>query len=76
LVHQKESKNEEDKWIEIKVKIILNNYLDEKQIEELLSLLEQFQDIFVWHKCKLGHYTIGEHTIDTQGLPPCQMKLG
>jgi hypothetical protein len=37
------------------------------------SLLEQFQDIFAWHKGKLGRWTIGEHTIDTQGLSPCQM---
>ncbi len=58
------------------MKIILSNYLDEKQIKELLSLLKQFQDIFVWHKGDRGHYTIGEHTIDTQRLPPCQMTLG
>lgn len=41
-----------------------------------MSLLKQFQDIFVWHKDKLGHYTIGEHTIDIQRLPPYQITFG
>jgi len=33
--------------------------------------LEDFKDVFAWHKGELGCYTIGEHAIDTQGFPPC-----
>ncbi len=69
----RESRNEEDRWTEIKTKIHLNTSFDEKQTNELWSLFEQFQDIFAWHKGKLGHRIIGEHIIDTQGFPPCQM---
>ncbi len=50
-----------------------NTSIDEKQIDELWYLLEQLQDIFAWHKGELGHCTIDEDTIDTQGLLPCQM---
>jgi hypothetical protein len=67
----RESKNEEDLWTKIKAKINLSISFDDKHIEELWYLL--FQDIFAWHKGEHGHSTIGEHTINTQGLPPCQM---
>jgi len=66
----RESKNEEDMWIKIKVKINLSISLDEKHMEELWSLSELFQDIFAWHKCELGHSTIGEHTIDNKVCHP------
>jgi hypothetical protein len=33
--------------------------------------LEDFKDVFVWHKGELGCCIIGEHAIDTQGFPPC-----
>jgi hypothetical protein len=39
----------------------------------LWDLMDDFQDIFAWHKGELGHCTIGEHTIDAQALPPRQM---
>ncbi len=34
-------------------------------------MLEDFKDVFTWHKGELGCCTIGEHAIDTQGFPPC-----
>ncbi len=39
-------------------------------------MLEDFIDVFAWHKGELGCYTIGEHAIDTQGFPPCHTTLG
>lgn len=53
-----------NRWVEIKSKIKLGNSLDE-QARVLWDLLEEFQDIFAWHKGELGHCTIGEHAIDT-----------
>jgi hypothetical protein len=38
--------------------------------------LEDFKDVFAWHKGELGCCTIGEHVIDTQGFPPCHTTLG
>jgi hypothetical protein len=32
--------------------------------------------MFAWHKGELGQCFVGEHTIDTQGLPPCHMTHG
>ncbi len=33
--------------------------------------MEDFKDVFAWHKGELGCCTIGEHAIDTRGFPPC-----
>jgi len=38
--------------------------------------LERYQDVFAWNKGELGCCTIGEHSIDTQGYPPCRVSLG
>jgi hypothetical protein len=35
-------------------------------------MLEDFKDVFAWHKWELGCYTIEEHVINTQGFPPCR----
>jgi hypothetical protein len=40
------------------------------QHRELVNLLQKFQDVFTWHKGKLGTCNIGGHCIDTQGFPP------
>jgi hypothetical protein len=50
--------------------------LNEEQQKQLWDLLEEFQKIFTWHKRKLGQCSVGEHSIDTQGLPPCCMTPG
>jgi hypothetical protein len=64
------------RWAHIKSKIKLNESLDEVQRKQLWELLVEFQGVFAWHKGELGHYYVGEHSIDTQGLPPCHMTLG
>jgi hypothetical protein len=42
----------------------------------ILGILERYQDVFAWNKGELGCYTIGEHSIDTQGFPPCKASPG
>ncbi len=32
--------------------------------------------MFAWNKRELGYCTIGEHSIDTQGFPPCKVAPG
>ncbi len=43
----------------------------ENQVEGLWTLLEDFKDVFAWHKGELWCCIIGEHVIDTQSFPPC-----
>jgi hypothetical protein len=42
----------------------------------LWGVLEHYQDVFAWNKRELGYCTIREHSIDTQGYPPCRVSLG
>jgi hypothetical protein len=37
--------------------------------------MESYVDVFTWHKRELECCLIGEHDIDTQGLPPCHITL-
>jgi hypothetical protein len=39
-------------------------------------VLGRYQDVFTWNKGELGCCTIGEHSIDTQGFPPCTVSPG
>jgi len=39
-------------------------------------MLERYQDVFAWNKGELGCCTVGEHSIDTQGFPPCKVAPG
>ncbi len=57
------------RWTQINNKIRLDESLNEEQQKQLWDLLEEF----AWHKGKLWQCFIGEHSIDTQGLPPCRM---
>jgi len=41
--------------------------------QQLWRVLEQYQDVFAWNKGELGCCTIREHSIDTQGFPPCRV---
>jgi len=65
-----------DRWTQIKNRIRLNKYLNEEQHNQLWDMLEELQGMFAWHKRELGQCSIGEHFIDTQGLPPCHMTPG
>jgi len=66
---------EGQKWTKIKSKIKLDTSMDKAQTKQLWNLLQEFQNIFIWHKGELGHCSIKEHAINTQGLPPCYMTL-
>ncbi len=54
-----------DIWIEICSKMQFNYELTMLQHGELLDLLQEFQDVFVWHKGELGTCNMGKHSIDT-----------
>ncbi len=45
--------------------------LNKNKASEFLQVLEIYADVFAWHKGELGCCVVGEHEIDTQGLPPC-----
>ncbi len=61
----------DERWDEIRSRIKFNQALSEYQVEKLWTLLEDFKDVFAWHKGEFGCCTIGEHATNTQGFPPC-----
>ncbi len=73
IENERKQKEGNKSWTQIKAKIKFNVNLGQEQIEALWLLLEEFQDVFAWHKGELNNCSIGEHTIYTHGLPPCQM---
>jgi hypothetical protein len=48
------------------------SWVESRKTNQLWELLEQFLDIFPWHKGELGCYKLGEHVIDTQGFSSCK----
>jgi len=64
------------RWEEICQRIRVDQNLDEKNGQQLWGVLERYQDVFVWNKGELGCCTVGEHSIDTQGFPPCKVAPG
>jgi len=64
------------RWEEICQKIRVDQNLDEKKGQQLWGVLERYQDVFAWNKGELGCCTVGEHSIDTQGFPPCKVAPG
>jgi hypothetical protein len=64
------------RWEEISQKIQVDQSLDEEKGLQFWKTLECYQDVFAWNKKELGCCTIGEHSIDTQGYPPCKMSPG
>ncbi len=67
---------EDTRWGEICQKIRIDPHLEKGMERQLWSVLEQYQDVFAWNKGELGYCTVGEHTIDTQGYPPCNTTPG
>jgi len=63
-------------WEEICQKIRVDHHLDEKKAQQFWGLLERFQDVFAWNKGELGCCNVEEHSIDTQGFPPCKVAPG
>ncbi len=64
------------RWKEICERIKVDADLDEHGQQQLWATLEKYKDVFAWNKGELGYYTIGEHSIDTQGFPPCNASPG
>jgi hypothetical protein len=64
------------RWKEICERIRIDADLSEIGQQQLWGILERYQDVFAWNKGELGCYTIGEHSIDTQGFPPCKASPG
>ncbi len=60
------------RWEEISQKIRIDHNLGEEKKQQLWKMFGKYQDVFAWNKGELGCCTIGEHSIDTQGLPPCK----
>jgi len=60
------------RWEEISQKIRVDHNLGEEKQQQLWRMLGRYQDVFAWNKRELGCCIIGEHSIDTQGLPPCK----
>jgi len=61
------------RWGEIWQKIRVDQNLDEKKGQQLWGVLERYQDVFAWNKGELGCCIVEEHSIDTQGFPPCKV---
>ncbi len=62
------------RWEEIFQKIRVDHNLDEEKRQQLWKVLECYQDVFAWNKGELGCCTIREHSVDTQGFPPCKVS--
>jgi hypothetical protein len=68
--------NMSTRWEEISQKIKIDHNLRDDEKQQLWKILGGYQDVFAWNKGELGCCTIGEHGIDTQGLPPCKAPPG
>ncbi len=66
----------DNRWREICQQIKIDTELDDEGQQQIWGILERYQNVFVWNKGELGCCTIGEHCIDTQGLPPCRVPPG
>ncbi len=64
------------RWEEISQKIRIDHKLGEEKKQQLWKVLGNYQDVFAWKKGELGCCTVGEHSIDTQGFPPCRVSPG
>jgi hypothetical protein len=64
------------RWREICEQIKVNADLDKHGQQQLWATLEKYKDVFAWNKGELGYCTIGEHSIDRQGFPPCNASPG
>ncbi len=64
------------RWKEIGERIKIDADVGEHGHQQLWGILERYQDVFAWNKGELGCCTIGEHSIDTQGFPPCRASPG
>jgi hypothetical protein len=49
----------DNRWAQIKIKIRLDESLNEEQQKKLWDLLEEFHEVFAWHKKELGQCFVG-----------------
>jgi hypothetical protein len=61
------------RWEQISQRIQIDSDLGEERKQKLWKMIGSYQDVFAWNKKELGCCTIGEHSIDMQGFPPCNM---
>ncbi len=73
LDHNREA---DSRWDEIHQKMRMDQVLNKEMGRQLWRVLEQYQYVFAWNKGELGCCTIREHSIDTQGFPPCRVAPG
>jgi hypothetical protein len=71
-----DNRKEDSRWGEICQKIQIDQNLDKEMRQQLWKILQRYQDVFAWNKGELGCCTVWEHTIDTQGFPPCKVAPG
>ncbi len=64
-----------DRWAKIKSKIRVNLDLGVDKTKKIWELLDQFPDVFAWHKGEFNNCKIGEHIINMQGFLPCHIAL-
>jgi hypothetical protein len=58
-----------DIWVEIRNKIRIDLDLGQKKSNQLWELLEQFLNVFAWHKGELGCCKFGKHVVTLKGFP-------
>jgi hypothetical protein len=66
----------DSRWGKICQKMRVDRNLSREKGQQLWGVLERYQDVFAWNKGELGCCTIGKHSIDTQGFPPCKVAPG
>jgi hypothetical protein len=66
----------DSRWDEIRQKMRVDQVLNKEMGRQFWRVLEQYQDVFAWNKGELGFCTIKEHSINTQGFPPCRVAPG
>jgi len=71
-----DNRKADSRWGEIFQKMRVDQDLNKKKGQQLWEVLERYQDVFAWNKGELGCCTIGEHSINTQGFPPCKVAPG
>lgn len=60
----------ERRWDQIKILIKGDLDLDREKAKFFWQVLENYVDVFTWHKREFGCYVVGEHVIDTQKFSP------
>jgi hypothetical protein len=71
-----DNRKADSRWGEICQKMRVDQDLNKEKGQQLWGVLERYQDVFAWNKGELGCCTIGEHSINTQGFPPCKVAPG